>query len=284
MVIYADMLLIINWWLDFLLLLGVRFACGLGIRAWRLAMGALVGATSCVVLFLPPLPAVLSLAVKLVAAALMVLTAFGFRGIRRFVKSLLLLFGLSAVLSGVCSALYYFAAPRDFYVFNGVVYYAVSPWLLLGLTLVCYGVLWVIERVSRRRAPLGHSFTVRLTHGGRNVRLRCLYDSGNHLVEPFSNRPVLVVERGAIEGLLTVPTAIDAMPTNGVWRVVPYNSVGGDGLLPAFVPQEITVITPRGERRMTDCYVAICERLGRGEYQGLIGSALGDQLSGVTMC
>ena len=55
MVIYLDMLLALNWWIDFLLLLGVRRTVGGGTRPWRLAVGALVGALSCLILFLPPL-------------------------------------------------------------------------------------------------------------------------------------------------------------------------------------------------------------------------------------
>ncbi len=278
MVIYADLLLAVNWWVDFLLLVGVARFAGVSARAWRLVVGGLVGALSCGLLFLPPLSVWLSLGAKLAAATLMVLVAFGFDCLRQFGKRLLWLFGLSAGLSGLCSALYHFAAPRDFYVYNGVVYYAVSPWLLLGLTLVCYGILCGMEWVTRRRAPHQHAYTVRLTHGGRAIRVRCLYDSGNHLVEPFSGRSVVIVERVALASLLPVPTDVGDLPPNGLWRVVPFDTLGGSGLLPAFVPDSLGVITPQGEVSLGACYVAVCERLGRGEYAGLLGSAVGDYL------
>ena len=74
MVIYIDILLALNWWIDFLLLLGVRRATGGGTGSWRLAVGALVGAVSCLVLFLPPMPVWLSLLVRLSAAVLMAST------------------------------------------------------------------------------------------------------------------------------------------------------------------------------------------------------------------
>ena len=276
-IIYVDILLAVNGWADFLLLLGVRRACGIGARGWRLVLGAFIGALSSCVLLLPALSAWLTLSIKLLTAVLMVLTAYGWYSYRRFGKALLLLFGLSAGLSGLCSALYYFVAPRDFYVFNGVVYYNVSPWLLIGLTLVCYGVLTLLERVSRRRAPTQRDFVVRLSQDNRTVQVRCLYDSGNHLTEPFSNQPVLVVERAAIERFVSVPS-VDALPPNGRWRVVPFDSLGGSGMLPAFKPQSVAVFVGREERTVSDCYVAVCERLGRGEYQGLIGTSLGDRL------
>ena len=71
MVIYIDILFALNWWIDFLLLLGVRRATGGSGQSWRLAVGALVGAVSCLVLFLPPLSVWVSLLIRLAAAVLM---------------------------------------------------------------------------------------------------------------------------------------------------------------------------------------------------------------------
>lgn len=278
MIVYADMLLAVNWWIDFLLLLSVRRFAGVYVRAWRLALGSFVGALFSLVLLLPPMSVWLSLLLKLLSAGAMVLISFGWHNTRRYIRLLLLLFGLSAGIAGLCSALYHFTAPRDLFVVNGVIYYAVSPWLLLGLTVLCYGLMWMIERVIRRRAPEQHDFTVRVCRDGRTVSVKCLYDSGNHLSEPFSNRPVLVIERAVMEGLLTIPTDIEELPPDGLWRVVPFDSLGGGGLLPAFLPDSVVALTPQGERTLGDCYVAVCPRLGRGEYEGLIGSALGDEL------
>ena len=280
MVIYADILLLVNGWIDFLLLLGVRRLLGLDVRAWRMAAGSLVGAASCFVLFLPSLPAWLSLGIKLGTAALMVLVTFSFVGWRSFTRQILLLFGLSAGLAGLSGALYFFVAPTGFYVHNGVAYYAVSPLLLIGLTVLCYGVFRLGEWWLRRRAPKGHRYSVRISYGGRTVSALCLYDSGNHLTEPFSNRPVLVVERRVAERLLTVPRSVADWPPPepAGWRMVTFDSLGGNGLLPAFEPQQVLVHTASGEQAL-HCYVAVCDTLGRGEYEGLLGSALGDQFT-----
>lgn len=276
MVIYIDILLALNWWIDFLLLLGVRRATGGGTGSWRLAVGALVGAVSCLVLFLPPMPVWLSLLVRLSAAVLMVTVAFRHRSWRDWRRRVLLLFALSAGLAGLCGALYFFLAPQGFYVFNGVVYYSVPPLLLVALTVVCYGVLWLAEQWLRRRSPTEHLFRVRLTYEGNSVTFPCLYDSGNHLVEPFSGCPVLVVERGIAEELLPIPPSVEELPVNQHWRLIPYDTLGGSGLLPAFFTDSATVLHRDGERRLPSCYVAVCERLGRGEYNGLMGSELGE--------
>lgn len=277
MVVYADILLALNWWIDFLLLLGVRRGVGGDGKPWRLALGALVGAFSCLALFLPPISVWLSLLIRLSSAMLMVTVAFGCRLWRDWWRRVILLFALSAGMAGLCGALYFFLAPQGFYVFNGVVYYSVPPLLLVALTVLCYGLLWLGEQLLRRRAPAEHLFRVELTYSGRTVSFPCLYDSGNHLTEPFSGRPVLVVEREVVQGLLLyIPTVAD-LPAG--WRLIPYNTLGGDGLLPAFVPASARVVNRHKACPLPPCYVAICDSLGRGEYRGLMGADMAENLA-----
>lgn len=276
MTVYIDILLALNWWVDYLLLLGVRRTTGGGGRPWRLAVGALVGALSCLMLFLPPLSVWLTLLLRLLAAALMVSVAFGFGG-GGWIRQVVVLFAFSAGLAGLCGALYFFVAPAGFYVFNGVVYYAVPPLLLVALTVLCYGLLWLSEQWLRHRAPREHRFRVRLTYQGRQTTFICLYDSGNHLTEPFSGAPVLVVEWAALASVLTAVPSVANLPSG--WRLIPYNTVGGDGLLPAFVPAAVVVLTRSGEVDLPFCYVAVCHSLGHGEYQGLMGAAMAENLT-----
>lgn len=279
MVIYVDVLLVLNGWIDYLLLLAVRRFSGSEAPGWRLALGALVGAGFCLALLLPPLPLWGSLTVKLASAVVMVLIAFRWRGIRLLLRQTMLLFCFSAGLAGLCGMLYFFVAPLDFYVSNGVVYYSVPPLLLVGLTVLCYGVLWVGERWMLRRAPKEHRYTVRLSIGERCVEFPCLYDSGNHLVEPFSGSPVLVLEREIAAGLVSLPESVASLPCDGGWRVIPYESIGGSGLLPAFVPERAEVLLPSGAWDLGRCYVAVCPSLDRGEYRGLMGSEMGEKLT-----
>lgn len=84
-----------------------------------------------------------------------------------------------------------------------------------GLTVLCYAALWLVERVLRRRAPVQHSFTVTVYREGQAATLPCLYDSGNHLTEPFSGRPVLVAERAALAALGQLPQGAEQLSRAG---------------------------------------------------------------------
>lgn len=279
MVIYADVLVVLNAWVDYLLLLGVNRATGGGTKPWRLILGALIGGLSGLAVFLPPLPWWASLLVKAATAVLMIAAAFSFAPWRLFLRRSVLLFVFSAGFAGVCGALYFFVAPPGFAVVNGVVYYAVPPLLLVALTAVCYIAMWVAERLCRVRAPMGRSYTVRVTVDDRTAAVRCLYDSGDHLTDPFSGKPVLILERAAAETLLPVPSDTVAAAQAPGWHLIPYGSLGGNGVLPAFSPRSVAVKTAAGETPLPPCLVAVCEHLGRGDYRGLIGTAFGDWLT-----
>ena len=256
----------------------VRRTLGGGGRPWRLVVGALLGALTCFVLFLPPLAVWWSLLIKLAAALIMVLVAFRWQGWRELMRRVFLLFAMSAGLAGLCGMLYFFAAPDGFYVVNGVVYYAFPPLLLVALSVLCYGLLWLSDYLMRRRAPACRMFRVTVTVGEERVTFPCLYDSGNHLIEPFSGYPVLVAERDVAEQVIAVPHSAEDLPVGAGWRLIPYDTLRGGGLLPAFTPHSVSVTTPQGERAIPDCYVAVCDRLGRGEYRGLMGTAMGEYI------
>lgn len=108
----------------------------------------------------------------------------------------------------------------------------------------------------RRRERLGspvRTLTIRM--GGRQVRFPAAVDTGNVLVEPLSNLPVIVVERRALCG----------MECGRRFRRVPFDSVGGEGMLAAYAPDGVQV-----DGREIEAYIAVCERRLCAEGYGLI--------------
>lgn len=63
-------------------------------------------------------------------------------------------------------------------------------------------------------------------HHGKKQQIKVLYDTGNHLVSPYSGEPVVIISRGLSESL-GVEHGADPL-------LIPYHSIGGDGLLKAY--------------------------------------------------
>ena len=306
-VIYIDVRVALNLLIDFLLLSATARLLRLPRRRWRLVLGAFAGALSACLVLLPDPPPLLSVLVKLASAALIVRLSFRWFGMLSYIKQLAVFFISSALFAGLAYALWFFAAPDGFYVMNGVVYYNVSPLMLTVLTVISYGAIWLYDRFTAKKTPAGREYRLLIDCGRGTASVRALHDTGNGLTDAFTGSPVAVVNAAALEGYLPdeLATALrrstedpctvaDAGPASESGeapggaavrtrlRLIPFQSLGGTGLLPAFRPRHLTVVAPNGTGRdVSGAFVAVAPSLGRGEYQALIGSDIAALLEGL---
>jgi stage II sporulation protein GA (sporulation sigma-E factor processing peptidase) len=241
-IVYLDLAFLINFAADYLLCLCTARLCGLRMRRRRFALAALLGALyACAALF-PSLPLLKTLPAKLLAALGIILAAFGSDA--RPGKCLLGFFLVSTAFGGFLYALGLGGSGRLVF----------SPKILLSSFLLFYGILrlWGCLRSRLDNSPRSE---VRLSLNGRELCLRALVDSGNALSDPTSGDPVLVTSPTALRPLigeyadlveslgpvelLEVSAAIPAL--SGRLRLIPFRSLGGGGLLPAFRPDRIWI-------------------------------------------
>ncbi len=285
-VIYLDVLIALNFLIDYLLLSATARMLRHPCKRWRIVLSAFLGGLFACTILLPTMPFAVQMAVRLITSAILVLAAFSWQGIVPFLKRITVLFIVSALFAGLSSALWFYLAPQGFYVLNGVVYYDVSPLVLTALSIVCYGGICLYDRITRKHQPVGktrYQVTVGLDRG--EVTLPALLDTGHHVTETFSGQPVVMVCRAALESILPsemtpfLNGTADAVSVAVKWRVrmIPCQTVGGTALLPAICPIKMHLSDGMGVTRdVTGAYIAICERLGRGDYQALIGNDMAD--------
>ena len=140
LVIYADVLVVVNLYVDFFLLWCVKKALGLRARARRLVLGALAGALGGPCWPCPRgqpgwLSFLLGAATALGAAG----AAFAPLAPRMFAKAALCLWLFSFLLAGFCLFAIRFFAPRSLAVVGSAVYFDLSLPLLFCLTCGAYG-------------------------------------------------------------------------------------------------------------------------------------------------
>lgn len=279
-ILYVDILLALNLFIDFLLLAATARVLQRPTKRFRLIGGALLGAVSSLAILLPPLPTVISVTYKLGIAAFMVGVAFPLERLSAFLKTTAVLFVISAVFSGLCAGGYYLLAPTGLFVQSGIVYYDVPPLLLVALTTASYLLLCMYDRLTRKRAALGFSYRVEITDGDTRVLLRALFDSGHSLCDSFSGAPVILVKTWAVNAFRDrYDAAMISGDRVGRMRYIPFSSIGGNGVLPAFRPASVILYGDHRSVDISGVWVAVTDVLGRGEYDALIGPALADRLS-----
>jgi len=278
-VIYVDILLALNLFVDFLLLCATARLLHRPTTTKRQIIAALFGALSSLVILAPPLSRSLSLLYKAGVSAVMVLCGFPLAGLFSFLKTTAVLWIISALFSGVMTMGCHLLSPVGLFVQSGVVYYNVSSLLLVLLTVASYGVLILLDRLTRKRVAFRCAYRLEIAEGDSRVMLRALLDSGHSLQEPFSGAPVILVGKDALRELNCCRRMDEeSCLYNGHIRCVPFSSVGGDGMLTAFRPARVTL---HADGRFTDIsgvWIAPVAALGRGEYDALIGPAVSDTL------
>lgn len=244
--VYIDSVFLLNAAMDYLLCLVTARLAGISLRRWRYALAALAGGAYAAASFLPGCGFLSAGPVKLAAGVLMALIAYG--GEEHLLRLMLLLLGLSCAMAGCVLALGLLAGnavPSA----NGIFYTDVDGKVLLISAGAADLVLTVVFRAAARHGMRGELLPVRLSVGGRTAELTALWDSGNSLREPGSDRPVLVTAPGVLDSLLPwearrllTPEAL-GQPSSLVEplaraaphlrpRLLPYRAVGtGGGLL-----------------------------------------------------
>ena len=273
-VVYIDLLFLLNFIANYLLLLAAGRMSGAVLARRRIGLGAGLGALYAALIFLPGLAWLARWPCKLGAGVLMALAAYG--GERRLLRVTVLFFGASAALAGAALGLELLGC-GPLTLEHGVLYSPLDIRLLLLLCVACYFVLSLFFRRAGQRG--GGLAELEIVMDGQTVRLTALRDTGHTLTDPADNRPVVVAHWEALAG--AVPGWADAAdPIGSVERahaagsrqarLIPYRAVGVDcGMLLALRARQVTADgRPLGRLLVALSPTAVD---GGGGYQALIG-------------
>lgn len=266
MCIYIDVLVALNLFVNYFILLAVSKFLKNTVKKRRIILGALFGAICSLMILLPPLPFAVNMISKLLVALLSVLITFGAKNLLIFVKTTAAFFLISFCYCGAMICFWLIFTPKSMIIKNEVVYYNVSPLVLIISTLVCYFVLRIINRLSGREEPKKLICKININNNGESAEFYGKVDTGNSLEEPFCGAPVIVANKKALKN--TIPAIDKVCAGKCGFRIIPYNSVGGSGTLKAFLPTYLFI----DDVLQTDkIYIAVSENNSiTGQFEAII--------------
>ena len=234
-IIYLDLHFLVNLIADYLILLSAARVCALRLKRLRYLLAAVFGAVYAVASLLWGEGLLLTGGFKLLSAALMALIAYG--GEKQALRCMGVFLGISALFAGLVQAVGGSLSLKS---------------LLLSFGL-CYGGLRLFFR-DCGTIPKKKRLDIQIELMGERASFMALVDTGNCLTDPMSGMEVMLVCPQALKGIfkeeaavleLDGPELISASQSfprlKGKFRLLPYKSVGGSGLLPAFRPDKIFV-------------------------------------------
>lgn len=225
MKIYLDYIFIINFLFDALLLLSVATILRRNISLKKILLGALIGGISIFTLFIKINNLELFL-FKIIISILMILTTFSFKNIKYTIKNLSYLYMSSMILGGT---LYFFNIQFS-YKQEGLIFYHNG----LGVNLI-FLILFspiIIYTYIRQAKELKNTYSkyykVNVKYKNKEFKLNGFLDTGNKLVDPITNYPIVIVEESYFKDIEN-------------FMMVPYNTISGNGLMKCIIPEEIEI-------------------------------------------
>lgn len=242
MVVYADVLVILNLYINFLLIKSTALITRRDISAKRCVASALIGAFGALVILLPELPFWITMLVKLALGALITFAAFGKQKPSDFAICALFFLVISFTYAGIMMALWTFAAPFGMVWSNGTAYFDIPIAALALFTAAAYLIVKLARLFSDRRLHCNKLCKVTISANGGEASLSGLCDTGNEACDIFSGKPVLICELS--KALLVIPDEIrdyfDGKTPESI-RLIPCSTVTGNALIPVFKAERITV-------------------------------------------
>lgn len=248
---YIDVLMLLNFLVDFLLLIAANQLCGYPLNTKRLACAALLGGVYGGLCIIPGFCNLAVFPIRMLCLLMMSGIAFGFS--KSAMRPTILFVFLTMALGGMAYGL----GSRHFI---SIIFSAI------GVALMCF---WGF----RGRAG-GEYIPVRIQGSKGVIQFLALRDTGNTLTDPISGQQVLVASSNIGQKLLGVTeddllNPVFAIKKVSGGRLIPYQSVGMEGgMLLARRFEDVTI----GKRRGSCVVAFVPHEIGKGEpYDALTG-------------
>lgn len=229
--VYADILFLINFCMNYVVLCICKKLLDCGGKRWRMALAAAAGGVYSVCVFFPSVAVLYTFLLKAAVSALIVWISFPTKEWKVFFLRWGVFYLVSFMLGGACMALLYLTdagGKTSAIVKNGVFYMQLPMKVLAGASAGAYAMIGMVSRFLRNMRGK-HFYDVTIHLGANSVRTRGFVDTGNGLTEPRTKRPVLVAGWDVWSSLLpagcTKDNFVRYVPPERL-KLIPYRSVG----------------------------------------------------------
>ena len=234
MTVYADVLFAVNMIVDYFLLR----ACGAFLhkkpKTPRIVLSAAVGGVSSLYIFFPYRSVAADVLVKTVFCIIMTLCAFGLVTFKQVIKNSAVLFIITCAYAGAMTALWLTFKPKGMYINNSVVYFDISPLVLVVCTVIGYIIFIIGNLIFSRSALRSERCEVRVTVGDKSIDMTAIADTGNSVRDVFGNSEVIIADKKYVGKLFE---GFDSNPDgryNSRYRALPCNTVSGTDMLDGY--------------------------------------------------
>lgn len=239
MTVYLDVLIILNIYVNYFLIRATSKFSKTPVRTARLIIASIVGSLFCLTIVFPKLSVIIQLLIKLAAAFLIILTAFGFKNKSAYFRLAGIFYLINFIFAGIIYAIWLFFKPPFLQVHNSYFYIDFSLLTLVVATAVAYIAVSVFRLILDRKEMLSAEYQIVITHNGNTISLEAFADTGNRLIDFFSGKPVIFCRKNLLSQVISFPEVWknDNIPKG--FRLLPFNTLNSSGMVATFTPDRV---------------------------------------------
>ena len=264
-VIYADVIFLMNFCMNFLALFAAGKILGLKLSIKRLSLSSAAGALYCIFTFLYDSSQIIipEMIINIAVSVLMCFIAFNIDSLLKFTKIFLIFYSACFMLGGGIEALYYLSGLVKNENMGNTEFSVPSVQVIIISAGICAVIVIFTGTLFKRRSEIKDTEII-IGFMDKEVKVNAIIDSGNLLYDPISSLPVIIVNLKSIINLFDLKT-LDFFMYDSVsylggseftaadqenikilqalkFRVIPLKTVAGSSsILPAFTPDYIKI-------------------------------------------
>lgn len=250
--IYVDILIVINFIVDYFLLRLTAMLAGTHIHVRRLLLSAAVSSLTSLTIFLPSIPAWLSVLRNLIFSAGISMLAFGFQSVYAYFFRTVIFYAVNLIYAGGMLLLCWRTRPNGVLFLDGTLYFQMSPLFLIGVSSILYSGVRLFHLALGHGRVMIKSTRVLLSQNGIQFELKGFLDTGNHVSDIFTGLPVVFCTASALNKLTgsageewfksrSYLQGTEETPVSLRLRLIPFSGMGGESVLPAFTPDGLWI-------------------------------------------
>lgn len=221
MKIYIDLVVIINFIFDLILLMSVNYILRRNVKMIKNILGSLFGSITLLILFID-FNYIILIIFKFVISVLMNIIVFGYKDIKYTFKNILYFYLVSMLLGGGIQ----FLDNQFSYSNNGLVFTDNGLQISYGIVLILSIVIYCkyIRCFKELKNNYSNYYLCKIFFDNeQSIEVNAFLDTGNKLQDPYSDKSIILLDKDKVKNL-----KIDKP------LYVPYNSLNNHGLLTCY--------------------------------------------------
>ena len=229
MKIYIDIVLLLNFGFDLILLLSVGIILRRKTNIRKILTGSLIGSLTVLALFIN-MNSLLLFLLKIIISIIMLIITFDYKDIYYTLKNLFYLYTSSIILGGCL----YLININFSYKHTGLVFYhngiSINFYIMLIISPI---IVWTyIKQSLDLKNNYSNYYNIDIyLKGGEIIKTTAFLDTGNKLIDPYKKRPIILLNKELLNHNYQNKNII----------LVPYNSLNHHSLLKCIIPDKIFI-------------------------------------------